>query len=300
VGTCRAWREQLDGANRGLLIAHAPENLRLGRALEDFLHPARLLIGADDDASFAAAAKVLEPLGVPPTRLSLSSAEMAKHATNAYLALCIAFANELAVLSLEAGADPTEVIEALREDPRVSPSAPLRPGTAFSGATLIRDLTTLTALGEAAGRPDLFAAVIKSNDRHAALAADWLEEELAGLTGRRIAVAGLTYKPGTSTLRDSLPLRVVGQLLHRGASVRAWDPLAEEFDGLAGFTRVDSLEASVMGVDALVVLTALPELREVDWSGLRPVNRLVIDVCSVVDAEAAAAAGWSYRGLVPA
>jgi UDPglucose 6-dehydrogenase len=297
VGTCRHWRDVLDAEERGLLLAHAPENLRLGTALEDFLHPDRLLVGADNDEAFERAANTLAPFSAAPMRLGLAAAEMAKHATNAYLALCIAFANDLAWLSLSAGADPNEVTAALRADPRVSPSAPLRPGTAFSGATLTRDLVTLRALGEQCGRPDLLAAVIDANERHAEVALTWLEDELGSLSGARIAVAGLTYKAETSTLRDSLPLRLVSQFLERGATVTAWDPAAEVFELCSGLTRAPSLEACVREADALAVLTALPELAVVDWGGLRPARRLVVDGCMGVDREAAEAAGWIYRGL---
>lgn len=297
VGTCRRWRDLLDAESRGLLLAHAPENLRLGRALEDFLHPDRLLVGADDDEAFERAAAALAPFSAAPMRLGLAAAEMAKHATNAYLALCIAFANDLAWLSLSAGADPNEVTAALRADPRVSPTAPLRPGTAFSGATLTRDLVTLRALGEQCGRPDLFAAVIHANERHAEVALTWLEDALGSLAGVRIAVAGLTYKPGTSTLRDSLPLQLVSQFLERGATVTVWDPAAEAFELPPGLSRAPSLEACVGEADALVVLTALPELADANWGGLRPARRLVIDGCMGVDREKAEAAGWVYRGL---
>jgi UDPglucose 6-dehydrogenase len=297
VGTCRPWRDLLDSEERGLLLSHVPENLRLGRALDDFLHPDRLLIGADDEKSFEQAAQTLAPFSTAPMRLGLTAAEMAKHATNAYLALCIAFANDLAWLSMSAGADPNEVTAALRADPRVSPTAPLRPGTAFSGATLTRDLVALRDLGERCGRPDLFSAVIEANERHAQVALAWLEETLGSLQGARVAVAGLTYKPGTSTLRDSLPLRLVSELVVRGATVTAWDPAAEAFVAPVGLTRARSLDACVEEADALTVMTALPELAHVDWNSLRPARRLLIDGCMGVDRDAVEAAGWIYRGL---
>jgi UDPglucose 6-dehydrogenase len=233
-------------------------------------------------------------------RMSLAAAEMAKHATNAYLAFCVAFANDLAWLTLAAGADPSEVAAGLRADPRVSPSAPLRPGTAFSGATLTRDLVTLRDLGEGCGRPELFAAVIDANERHSNVALTWLEESLGSLEGRRIAIAGLTYKPGASTLRDSLPLRLVQTLLERGATVNAWDPGADIFEPPAGFARSSSLEAGIQGADALVVMTALPELADVDWDALRPARRMVVDGCMGVRRATVEAAGWEYRGLAGA
>jgi UDPglucose 6-dehydrogenase len=300
AGTCVGWRDVLGAQERGLLLAHVPENLRLGRALEDFLHPERLLVGADDDEAFERAAQALAPFSTLPIRVGLTAAEMTKHATNAYLALCIAFANDLAWMSLSVGADPNEVATGLRADPRVSDSAPLRPGPAFSGATLTRDLVTLRTLGERCGRPDLIAAVIEANERHADVALAWIEEALGSLDGTHLAVAGLTYKPGTSTLRDSLPLRLVSQLLERGATVTAWDPAAEELEPRLGLSRVASLEACVEDADALAVMTALPELAEIDWSRLQPARRLVVDGCRGVDRVTVEAAGWTYRGLASA
>jgi UDPglucose 6-dehydrogenase len=296
VGTCRRWQDVLDRSGRGLMLAHVPENLRLGQALDDFIHPPRLVIGADDDEAFRSAAALFASIQVEPIRVRPASAEMTKHATNAYLALCIAFANDLAWLSLEAGGDPDEVAAGLRADPRVAPTAPLRPGTAFSGATLSRDLEVLRALGAASGRSDLFDAVVRSNERHARLPIAWLEAELETLGGRHIAVAGLTYKPGTSTVRDSLPLRVVAEVVERGAHVTAWDPSAEDVTH-PPLRRAPSLSACVEGSDALVVLTALPELARVDWAGLRPKQAVVIDATGVVDRGAAERGGWAYRGL---
>jgi UDPglucose 6-dehydrogenase len=296
VGTCARWRDLLDAQDRGLSVAHVPENLRLGRALDDFLHPDRVIVGADDDRAFARAIAALGSLATEPLRVGLAAAELAKHATNAYLALCIAFANDLAWVAKHVGADPEEVATALRADPRVAPAAPLRPGAAFSGATLLRDVAALRGLGKNSGRPDVFASVIAANERHAGVALAWLEEALGDLRGRRVAVAGLTYKPGTSTLRDSLPLRLVNDLLERGALVTAWDPAAEDFEQ-TGLQRVPSFEASVAGADALVVMTDLPELAAVDWSALAPAAKVVIDGCMAVDRTAAETAGWTYFGL---
>lgn len=297
VGTCARWSARLAQEERELGLAHAPENLRLGAALDGFLRPPRLVLGADDDTSYEKAATLLRPFDDAPIRTRLASAEMVKHATNTYLALCISFVNDLAWISLANGADPAEVSGALRADPRVSQTAPLRPGTAFSGETLGRDVQTLRAAGEECGRPDLFAAVLTSNDRHSRIAISWLEEALGDLRGTRIGVAGITYKPGTSTLRDSLPMRIVRVLLSRGAVVNVWDPLAEELAPEEGLIRMPSLVEAVEDADALAVLAPLTELADVDWQALRPRRKLVVDASLGVRASTARAAGWSYRGL---
>jgi UDPglucose 6-dehydrogenase len=297
AGTSRRWSALLAAQKRGLLLAHVPENLRLGRALADFLQPDRLVIGADSDEAYERTVAALGAQSVAPVRVGLTAAELAKHATNAYLALCVAFANDLAWIAKHVNADPMEVASALRADPRVAPTAPLRPGAAFSGATLLRDVAALRSLGEQSGRPDLFAAVLAANERHAGVALAWLEEALGHLKGKRVAVAGLTYKPGTSTLRDSLPLLVATQLVERGTAVTVWDPAAEVFDPPEGLVRAASLEDAVEGADALAVMTALPELAQVDWAALSPAGRVLVDGCLAVDRAAVEGAGWRYFGL---
>ena len=157
----------------------------------------------------------------------------------------------------------------------------------------------MRALGERFDRSDLFAAVLANNERHALSPLHWLEEELGSLTEAHVAVAGLTYKAGTSTIRDSLPLRLVSRLVDSGATVTGWDPAAESFDPPPRFSRSDSLQACVEGADALVVLTAHPELADVDWKDLRPARPLLVDSCLAVDRDVVEAAGWTYRGFAP-
>lgn len=298
VGTCGGWKARLDEAGRDLSIAHCPENLRLGSALDGFLHPTRILVGVDDEVSWQRAVVALDRIEGPILRLRLASAEMAKHATNAYLALCICFANELAWVARSVDADAREVAEALRADDRVSPKAPLLPGTAFSGATLKRDLVALARAGAACGRADLFEELLHVNERHSRFALELLEEALGTVAGARIGVVGLTYKPGTSTLRDSLPLALTRELASQGADVRAYDPHAEEIGRLDhGFQRVASLREAADDADALVILTALPELADLDWYQLAPRQRLVIDGCGALNPQRLVDVGWAYRGL---
>jgi len=298
AGTHTRWRGGPLAGRPDLRLVHVPENLRLGEALADFLEPPRLVIGAED-ADAARQAAALFPT-VEPARVSLTEAELVKHATNAYLGLCVAFANELAWIGSRLGADPTVVARLLKTDPRISPRAPLLPGAAFSGSTLQRDLVALRRLGDEHGRSELFATVLDANRRHAHFAVDLLRAHYGELAGRRVAVAGLTYKPTTGTLRDSLPLRLVRGLLAEGAVVSAYDPLAEELPGDLAVERAGSLAACVKGADALLIGSALPELAGTDWSGLAPAERLVVDGCVALSPEVLRAAGWRYLGMRPA
>ncbi len=299
VGTSRRLHARLEAAGRGdVLFACVPENLRLGSAVADFREPARLIVGVDDERAWAAARSALRGVAATPRRMNLPSAELAKHATNAYLALCIAFANELATIAGLHGAAANDVADALRDDPRVSPTAPLRPGAAFSGATLQRDLVALVRARRAAERPDLFATVLAVNDRHARVPLQLLRAEFGYLAGRTLAVLGLAYKPGTSTLRDSLPLRLVREFAAAGAKVRGYDPDADEVaDPPAGFLRCPTLSDCLSGADATVVLSPLAEATALGWLSLPTRRRLVVDGCGGLDEAAVNAGGWRYLGV---
>ncbi|MCI0690344.1 MAG: nucleotide sugar dehydrogenase [Sporichthyaceae bacterium] len=299
IGTGRELRGRLCKAGRGdVRLAYVPENLRLGGAVADFLHPSRLVVGVDDEPSWIAAEAAVAGIETPALiRMDLPSAEMVKHATNAYLGLCIAFANELAYIGSTHGARSADVIAALRADPRVSPLAPLRPGEAFSGATLRRDLR---ALADASGAgPNLFAEVLAVNEHHAGRLLEVLREELGGLAGRRLAVLGLAYKAGTSTLRDSLPVWLIRRMLDEGAAeVRGYDLFAEPVpDPPAGFRRAATLAECVASADAVVVLSAIADATGLVWLDLPGRPRLAVDGCGALDAARVRAAGWRYRGV---
>jgi UDPglucose 6-dehydrogenase len=300
VGTNRQWRDSLLSPRGDIALAYVPENLRLGSALRDFLSPPVIVIGADAAHEHRRAEQLLALVRPNPDRdpllVSFEEAELGKHAINAYLALCICFGNELGWLCGAAGADAETVVRILRSDPRVSPSAPVRPGPAFSGATLQRDLMYLSTLGQDSGRPELFDTVLALNDRHGRLPVDLLAQACGGLVGRRIALLGLTYKYGTAALRDSLPLRWAREVLARNGRVTAYDPFAEPVTNVP-IERTESIAACVDGADAVLVGCALPELVDVDWSALRPAHRLLVDGCQAVSRARVETAGWAYRGL---
>ncbi|MER6408643.1 UDP binding domain-containing protein [Streptomyces viridosporus] len=292
------WRRTLLAHRPDVNLVHIPENLRLGRALDDFVAPPRLVVGAEERHTAERAARFLFPRATP-AYVTLTEAELVKHATNAYLGMCVAFGNELGWLAAQLGADPRVVARFLKADPRVADAAPLLPGAAFSGATLRRDLVALGRIGADWGRPEFFDTVLTVNDRHAAFPLDLLRAELGDLKGRRIAVAGLTYKPGTATLRDSLPLRLVRALLADGAEPVTYDPVAEALPDDVPARRTATLADAVRDADALLVAAALPELGGADWAALRPADRLVVDGCGALDPAALSVAGWRCLGLHP-
>ena len=247
-----------------LRFACVPENLRLGRALDAFRRPERVVAGTVDASARADVARLFAPFTSAIEWMGVESAEMTKHALNAFLATSVAFANEVARVCERVGADAREVERGLRTDPRVGPKAYLSPGAAFAGGTLARDLRYLAAFGARDGvATPLVEGVLASNAAHAFAH----REEVRALVARPDAIAavlGLAYTPGTSTLRRSSSVELCRFLQGAGVRVRAHDPAVRALPGdLASAvalcpTAADALE----GADVAVVATAWPEYRE--------------------------------------
>jgi UDPglucose 6-dehydrogenase len=273
VGSMAELASRMAAAGRpDLRFACVPENLRLGRAIEVFTHADRFVAGVGSDADRAELAPLLARFTDRIEWMGVESAEMTKHALNAFLATSVAFINEVAAICERVGADGAEVSRGLKSEARIGPGAYLSPGDAFAGGTLARDIVFLGELAEREGLPaGLVTGVRESNIAHRGWARRTLQTRFgdAGLAGRRIAVWGLTYKPGTSTLRRSSSLALCDWLAAAGADVVAYDPAITELPpehsavGLAS----DAL-AAARAADALVVSTPWPEFRNIDAAEL--------------------------------
>jgi UDPglucose 6-dehydrogenase len=252
-------------AGRGLHFAYSPENLRLGKALEVFRKPDRVVVGVRDAAGRAAVESLLAPFQSRIEWMTVESAEMTKHALNAFLATSAAFANELARLCERVGGDAKEVERGLKSEVRIGPKAYLAPGAAFAGGTLARDLRYLVGFGERFGvATPLFDGVLASNEVHKG----WVQEKLIGLlegaATPTVALLGLTYKAGTSTLRRSTAVEQALWLHSRGVHVRAHDPAVHELpeELRAAVKLCAGPEEALAGADAAVVGTEWPAFRE--------------------------------------
>jgi UDPglucose 6-dehydrogenase len=272
VGTLRrlegAWRTSAGG--RHVSFACSPENLRLGDAINVFMNPDRVIVGVRDDAARQQAARLLAPITDRIEWMSTESAEMTKHAINAFLGTSVTFINELAAICEQVGADAKEVERGLRTESRIGPRAYLSPGGAFAGGTLARDISFLRDLGVAHGVPTrLLDGVFESNTAHQHWARRRLQSELGHLKGVRVAVWGLAYKPGTDTLRGSEALDLCRWLAGQGADVHVHDPaiatLPEDLDDVTCHT--DPVDAAT-GARVLIVATAWPVYRQVDLDRL--------------------------------
>ncbi|HXW59830.1 MAG TPA: nucleotide sugar dehydrogenase [Solirubrobacteraceae bacterium] len=288
VGSVARLRERCAAA-RGedsLRFACLPENLRLGQALDAFRAPDRIVAGVRDERDRSQLSELLASVPADVQWMSVESAEMTKHALNGFLATSVAFINEVAVICEAVGADAAEVSRGLKSECRIGPGAYLAPGGAFAGGTLARDVGFLRALAESHGLPaSVFAGVAAGNAAHER----WPRRKLGQLVhdgggpqrGDTVGVWGLTYKPGTDTLRRSSAVELCGWLVDRGVSVRAHDPAVTRLPaGLAAVQLCDSPLQAAEGADALVVCTAWPLYREVDAGAVANALRGVV----VIDA----------------
>jgi UDPglucose 6-dehydrogenase len=280
-------------------FACSPENLRLGNAIDVFTNPGRIVVGVRSEAARA----VLEPmLGRFCDHLiwmSVESAEMAKHALNAFLATCITFTNELATLCERVGADAAQVEQALRSEPRVGPNAYVKAGSAFGGGTLARDVRFLSQLAERVQRPvGLIDSIIPSNLAHRQWPMRALQSSLGGLEGHTVGVLGLAYKPGTDAIRRSAAVDLCGWLTAAGARVRAHDPQVSRLpEGLVpGVEVCSTLDAVLDGAEAVVVATEWPEFKALSAQQLRArmARPLVVDPNQFVQATLAGRTDVEY------
>jgi UDPglucose 6-dehydrogenase len=305
VGTCEALASRLRTLAPGLRFGMAcvPENLRLGQAIERFLRPDLLVLGADNEQTMAKVEALFSPIPGPRVRVDLRTAEMTKHAINAYLATCISLGNELANLCDEVGADALRVAEALRLESRVSPKAPLFPGLGFAGGTLARDMKVLTRLAEQYHYPAPFLnGVLALNRLQNATVVHRLEKLLGSLRAKTIGVLGLTYKPGTSTLRRSAAVEIIRSIVVQGATVRAYDPKADPAEVAAfqqEFTVCDDPYGVAQGAHAIVLVTPWPEFKDLDLARLRiPMHSPVfLDTANMLDPDQVTQAGFLYQGI---
>jgi len=234
--------------------------------------------------------------------IGLRSAEMAKHASNTYLATAISFINEISDLCDLVGADATDVAKAMKLDRRIGSYAYLSPGLGFAGGTLGRDICALQELGRENGcRMRLMDAVMAVNRERALVVKQRLLKHYESLGGRRIGVLGLTYKPGTNTLRRSIAEEIISGLVDEGAEVQAYDPLADLGNGNSPSNFIGSPDpyALAAGCDALVLVTGWNGILELDWPRLRSSMRqpVFIDTRNLFDPEKMSQMGFAYSGI---
>jgi UDPglucose 6-dehydrogenase len=287
----------------GVVYVSCPEFLKEGTAVEDFMHPDRVVIGADPGEWEAgeAVAALYEPLGGEIVRTDVASAEMIKLASNAFLATKISFVNEIANVCEEVGADVGEVARGMGLDQRIGPSF-LRAGIGYGGSCFPKDVSALKMLaGNTGYHFQLLNAVIEVNELQKRRVVQKLIGHLGSLVGRRVALLGLAFKPDTDDMREASSLVLAARLQGEGAKVVAYDPVAAEAarDLLEGVELRDSALAALEGADAAVLVTEWGEFAELDWAEAagRMAQPLLIDGRNFLDAKRLIAAGFEYEGI---
>ncbi len=254
--------------NLQVSFSYSPENLRLGKAISVFTQPDRVVIGTRSENSRKIFSELLSPFTDHIEWMSVESAEMTKHALNAFLATSVTFINEIASICEQVGADAKEVERGLKSESRIGPKAYLGPGGAFAGGTLARDIAFLTQLGQQNNLPIyLVPAVRTSNDAHKNWPRRRLTQLLGTLKGKTVAVWGLTYKAGTDTLRRSSAIELCQWLLEQDAQVQAHDPALKSLPkNFAAIRLCASPLDAARGADALVIATEWPDYRAVSMT----------------------------------
>jgi UDPglucose 6-dehydrogenase/GDP-mannose 6-dehydrogenase len=291
-----------------------PEFFREGALVEDLMNPDRIVIGQLDERSGQALAALYSGADCPKIFTSLRNAELIKYASNSLLATLVSFSNEIASFcEVTPGTDVRSVMEGLHLDHRLSPRlngvrvspavlSYLRAGCGFGGSCFPKDVNALRAHGQARGlKTHLLDAVMAVNERRPREFVAMAEKVLGPLAGLNIAVLGLAFKPGTSDMRESPALAVIAALHEKGALVRAYDPVARE--SATGFldARVElgeSLECTLKGADAALLVTAWPEFARCDWKTLTSAMRrpVVIDGRNAL-ASVSWPSGVTYLGI---
>ena len=302
VGTGEKVRAGLD--ERGLEhvgYASNPEFLAEGRAIEDFMHPDRIVVGAFESEDADAVAALYDKIDAPVVRSDVNSAEMIKLAANAFLMTRISFINEIANVCEATGADVVKVAEGVGLDKRLGPHF-LKAGIGYGGSCFPKDSLALKQLASNSGYHfQLLSAVIEVNELQKRRVVTRLQSELGGVQGRRITLLGLAFKPGTDDLREATSLVLAGRLVAEGAQVTVHDPVVCDVGQALpdGVVQAPTLRRALRGADAAILVTEWPQYADLLTPGMSAemATPLLVDGRNMLDPDAAQEAGYRWIGV---
>jgi UDPglucose 6-dehydrogenase len=285
-------------------VVSNPEFLRQGAAIEDFMRPNRIVIGAEDPQAIAILKDLYDPLYLIETPFVVTnvvSAEMIKYASNAFLATKISFINEIANLCEAVQADVHEVARGMGLDNRIGRKF-LHPGPGFGGSCFPKDTRGILTMARQAGEPaSIISAVIEVNERQIARMVEKIGRAVDGVKGRKLAFLGLSFKPNTSDTRESPALRIIGELLGQGAAVRAFDPAAmdEARRRLGEIEYAEDSYDAARGCDALVIATEWNQFRNLEWSRIKAALKspVIVDLRNIYDPLHMKELGFRYHSV---
>lgn len=307
VGTSREIERRIleQRSDADIAVCSNPEFLREGSAIQDFTHPDRVLVGCDDPRAKSVMEQIYKPLtlrNAPLMFTSRESAELAKYAANAFLAMKVSFINEMADLCELIGADVQQVAGAIGSDGRIGDKF-LHPGPGYGGSCFPKDVAALIRTAREAKSPlSMIEQVEKiNNERKIAMAARVEKAAGGSLRGKTIAILGVTFKPNTDDMRDAPSLVLVPMLLERGAAVKAYDPKGQNNARqlIDGVDWCENAMSAVTGADVVVVLTEWNEFRGLDLAKIKGLMRgnILVDLRNVYTPAAAEAAGLEYSSI---
>lgn len=283
-------------------VVSNPEFLREGSALSDCLNMDRAIIGSNNAEAAEEIAQLHAPFKTRIFKTDLESAEMIKYAANTFLATKISFINAIANICEKVGADVEDVAEGMGMDSRIGGKF-LQAGIGYGGSCFPKDTYALAHISDKAGYEfDLLKSVIRTNQRQRFVIMDKLREALGGLAGKQIAVLGLAFKPNTDDMREAPSLSIVPELLKLGASVRAYDPIAEEAARKllpAEVHYAESAEQAAAGSDACVILTEWGDIVSMNLGKVREQMKqpVIIDGRNCFQPEEMERSGFMYYSI---
>ncbi|MEU9173133.1 UDP-glucose/GDP-mannose dehydrogenase family protein [Streptomyces sp. NPDC048420] len=302
VGTGQRIRQALDEADlEHVGYASNPEFTAEGKAVRDFMHPDRVVVGTWDDDTAKLIAELHDGVDGKVVFMDVPSAELTKLGANAALATKISLVNELATVCEATGADISHVAAAIGMDPRIG-SHFMKAGLGYGGSCFPKDSRALRALSTNNGYPfQLLTSVIEVNELQPRRHVQRLKDELGGLRGRTVALLGMTFKPCTDDMREAPSVIIAGRLLAEGAIVRCWDPMAQPgpVEPWTSTTRHETPLAALEGADAAIIVTEWLELAEVPWGRAHTVMRtpLILDGRNLLDPQVMAGLGFTYMSV---
>ena len=307
VGTAREVMKIMreETGNEEWDVVSNPEFLREGAAIQDFMDPDRVVIGADDERARSVMRQLyagLSDKGIPILMTGVESAEIIKYATNAFLATKVTFINEMADLCEKVGGNVGDVARGMGLDDRIGPKF-LRAGPGYGGSCFPKDTLALVKAAKAAGAPTrIVEAVVDKNDERKKQMADKVAGACGGsVKDKSVAVLGLTFKPDTDDMRESPALDIVKELLSQGATIRAYDPQGMDQAKilLEGPIWFDTAMGCLAGADAAVLVTEWSEFAELDMDLVKSVMAapVMVDLRNLYSAQKMQEAGFQYSGV---
>lgn len=278
-------------------VVSNPEFLREGTAVEDTLHPNKIVVGTKNPKTLETIRSLYSGIDVPYILSNFEGAEMIKYASNAFLATKISFANEMARICDACGANINDVVQAIGIDPRIGPDF-LSSGLGYGGSCLPKDVAALEHVALSHGViPMMLHAGKNINDSQIDLYLNKLKQELGSLKEKRVTVWGLSFKANTDDIRFSPSIKLIEKLIDCHCHVQTYDPMASEFESLS--IRFDDIYDSLDRSDALIVATNWPQFNAVNWGTVkqRLNGNVILDARNCLDPKDIRSAGLRYTGV---